>query len=168
MEYQGSEGVQWYQNGLHFKFFPISVKGGSLKINFSQIQTCQNFPGGSKKLWTFSTNCDIFLMAPLGLSCSNYPGISDVPHSYILFLDTLNVYSCTRVQLHMWTAVLVCSCTCVKMYMRTAVQVYIRTAVHLMMSSLILLSVVLDCSSKEDWRKKVRCDLSYLTNIKIG
>ena len=33
---QGSEGVQPYQNSLHFKFSPISVESGSSNISFFQ------------------------------------------------------------------------------------------------------------------------------------
>ena len=65
---QESEGVQQYQNSLHFKFFPISVEGGGLsKINFFPNSKQSKLSwGGSRKLWTFYTICDIFFwMAPL-------------------------------------------------------------------------------------------------------
>ena len=61
--------MQRYQNSLHFKFFLISVEGGRghQKSIFSQIQNSPNYlGGGSRKLWTFYTICDIFFwMAPL-------------------------------------------------------------------------------------------------------
>ena len=63
---RGSEGVQSYQNSLHFKFFPISVEGwggGHRKSIFSQIQKSPNYPR-SIKLWTFSTNYGIFYFEP--------------------------------------------------------------------------------------------------------
>ena len=42
-----SEGVQRYQNSLHFKFYPISVEGGGhRKSFFSQIQKSPNYPRG--------------------------------------------------------------------------------------------------------------------------
>ena len=65
----GSEGRQRYQNRLHFKFFPISVKGGSSKIKFfpNSKQSKLSWGGWSRKLWTVSTICDIFFMAPLRL-----------------------------------------------------------------------------------------------------
>ena len=57
--YQGSEGVQLYQNSLHFKFFLISVEGGGVVEN-------QFFPkfkivhiilgGGAKKIMDFFHN----------------------------------------------------------------------------------------------------------------
>ena len=65
---QGSEGVQRYQNSLHFKFSPISVEGGgSSKINFfpnSKKSKLSQGGGGSRKLWTFSTNYGIFYFEP--------------------------------------------------------------------------------------------------------
>ena len=62
------------------------------------------------------------------------------PNCYILFPVTVHVYSCIYVY----------SCTHVQLYIFTVVHVYSRTVVQLMISGLLLLSVVLDCSSKED------------------
>ena len=67
-----SEGVQQYQNSLHSKFFPnfgVGGWGGGVhrKSIFSQIQKSPKYPrggGGSRKLWTFSTNYGIFYFEP--------------------------------------------------------------------------------------------------------
>ena len=56
---QGSEGMRRFQISPHSNFFLNQVRGGgSSNINF--------FPNSkqSRKLWTFSTICDIFFMAP--------------------------------------------------------------------------------------------------------
>ena len=64
---QGSEGVQRYQNS-HFKFLPISIELGSSNISFFPNSKQSKLSwGGSRKLWTVSTICDIFFMAPLRL-----------------------------------------------------------------------------------------------------
>ena len=56
------EGVPKIQNVPNFKFFPIRSEGGSSILKL--------FPNSrnSRKLWTFSTFCDIFLWLPLGLA----------------------------------------------------------------------------------------------------
>ena len=57
------EGVQRFQNSLHFNFFKNEVRGGGHQISFfSQIQNSPHYPrgGGSRKLWTFPKFCDIF------------------------------------------------------------------------------------------------------------
>ena len=64
---QGSEGVQRYQNSLHFKFFPISVEGGVIENQFfPKFKKSKLSQGGrgSRKLWTFSTNYGIFYFQP--------------------------------------------------------------------------------------------------------
>ena len=63
---QGSEGVQRYQNSLHFKFFPNQVRGGGWSSNIiffpNSKQSTLSQGGGSRKLWTFSTICEIFFL----------------------------------------------------------------------------------------------------------
>ena len=55
---QDSEGVQRYQNSLHFKFFPISVEGGGFIENqffpkFKKVQITLGEGGGVKKIMDF-------------------------------------------------------------------------------------------------------------------
>ena len=60
--------LQWYQNSLHFKFFPISVEGGGGAIEkqfFPKFKKVQNILGGGVKkimdffhnLWDFFLDC---------------------------------------------------------------------------------------------------------------
>ena len=66
-KHKGSEGVQQYQNSLHFKFFPISGGGGGghRKSIFSQIQKSPKPPrgvGGVKKIMDFFHNLGHFFL----------------------------------------------------------------------------------------------------------
>ena len=60
--------MQRYQKCLHFKFFPNLGPGeGVIKFQFFPKFKKVHIIPPSRKLWIFSTICDIFFMAPLRL-----------------------------------------------------------------------------------------------------
>ena len=96
--------MQRYQNSLHFKFFLISVEGGGRRKSiFSQIQNSPHYPrgGGSRKLWTFSTICEIFC-----LECS--PKLCSTLRAFITFIPSVGLILYTMLEVIHFLLILTC------------------------------------------------------------